>query len=112
LSKLDSVLADWDSGHEHPRIGHSHGDWCASRRIARHIIFETLALVPAEALTGLALGMTSVLYIESLFYQVKGTVPSAVVVPSLVPFAAALVAAVPPLIRAMRIDPVTVLRSE
>ncbi|HEY4363267.1 MAG TPA: ABC transporter permease [Bryobacteraceae bacterium] len=80
--------------------------------IARQIIFEIVAWILAGALTGLALGMASVRYIESLLYQIKTTDPSTFAVPSLALLAMALLAAAPPLIRAVRIDPVNVLRSE
>ena len=61
---------------------------------------------------GLALGLASVRYIESLLYQVRATDMTMLAVPTLTVLAAALVAAVPALIRAVRIDPVTILRAE
>ena len=69
-------------------------------------------MVLAGALAGLALGMASVHYIESLLYQVKATDWSALALPSLAILAAVLLAALPAVIHAVRIDPVTVLRSE
>jgi predicted permease len=81
-------------------------------RIARLVTVEILSMVVAGALAGLALGMASVHYIESLLYQVKATDWSALALPSLAILAAALLAALPAVIHAVRIDPVTVLRSE
>ena len=69
-------------------------------------------MVLAGALAGLALGMASVRYIESLLYQVKATDPAMLALPSLTILAAALLAALPAVIHAVRIDPVTMLRSE
>ena len=69
-------------------------------------------MVLAGALAGLALGMASVRYIESLFYEVKATDVGALAVPSLAILAAAMVAAVPAVIRAVRIDPAAMLRAE
>jgi predicted permease len=80
--------------------------------IARLVTVEVFAMVMTGALTGLALGMMSVRYIESLFYQVKATDVSVLAFPSLAILGAALLAAVVPVLRAMRIDPATMLRAE
>jgi predicted permease len=80
--------------------------------IARHVTTGVFAMVLAGALAGLALGMLAVRYIESLFYQVKPTDPAMLALPSVTILAAALLAALPPVIHAVRIDPATVLRSE
>ena len=80
--------------------------------IARLVTVEVFAMVTAGALAGLALGMVSVRYIESLFYQVKATDVSTLAFPSLAILGAALLAAVVPVIRAVRIDPATTLRAE
>jgi len=70
------------------------------------------AMVLAGALAGLALGMLAVRYIESLFYQVKPTDLAMLAIPSIIILAAAALAALPATIRAVTLDPVTVLRSE
>jgi predicted permease len=80
--------------------------------IARHVTTEVCFSVLAGALAGLALGMAAVRYIESLLYQVKATDPVMLAVPALAIFAAALLAALPPVLRAVRTEPLTVLRSE
>jgi ABC-type lipoprotein release transport system permease subunit len=56
--------------------------------------------------------MVSVRLIESLFYQVKATDLQILALPSLAILAGALLAALPAVIRAVRIDPVTMLRAE
>jgi putative ABC transport system permease protein len=80
--------------------------------IARLVTGEVFAMVMAGAVAGLALGMVSVRYIESLFYQVKATDVGMLAFPSLAILGAALLAAAVPVIGAVRIDPVTMLRVE
>jgi ABC-type antimicrobial peptide transport system permease subunit len=80
--------------------------------IARHVTTDVFSMVLGGALGGLALGMVAVRYIESLFYQVKPTDPAMLAIPSLIILAAALLAALPATIRAVTIDPATVLRAE
>jgi len=64
------------------------------------------------ALAGLALGMAAARYIESLLYQVKATDLGMLALPTLAIVAAAVLAALPAVIRAVRIDPVQMLRAE
>ncbi|HXB70036.1 MAG TPA: ABC transporter permease [Candidatus Acidoferrales bacterium] len=80
--------------------------------IARRVAMDVLAMVVVGAAAGLALGMASVRYIESLLYQVKATDLGVLAIPSLAILAAALLAALPALVHAVRIDPVNVLRAE
>jgi len=80
--------------------------------IARRVTAEIFSMVFVGAIAGLALGMTSVRYIETLFYQVKATDLPMLALPSLTMFAAALLASLPAIIRAVRIDPATILRAE
>jgi ABC-type antimicrobial peptide transport system permease subunit len=69
-------------------------------------------MVLAGAAAGLALGMASVRYIEDLLYGVNTGDPAALALPALTIVAAALLAAVPAVVRALRIDPAKMLRSE
>jgi hypothetical protein len=80
--------------------------------IARRVTGEAFAVVLAGAMVGLAAGMFSVRYIESLLYQVKATDPGILVIPSLSIGAAALLAAAPAVWRAVRTDPALVMRAE
>jgi predicted permease len=80
--------------------------------IARLVAIDASAMVAVGAVAGLALGMASVRYIETLFYQVKATDLRMLAWPALTLFLAALVAALPAVLRAVRIDPVDTLRSE
>jgi predicted permease len=80
--------------------------------IVWRVTSEVFTMVLAGALAGLAFGMASVRYIETLFYQVKPTDLRVLAAPSLILLFAALLAAAPAVIRAVRIDPVTMLRCE
>jgi predicted permease len=80
--------------------------------IARLVALDVLTMVAAGALGGVALGLASAQYIGSLFFQVKATDPAMLAIPTLTIVAAALLAALPAVIHAVRIDPVSMLRSE
>jgi predicted permease len=80
--------------------------------IARRVTADVFRMVLAGALAGVALGMTSVRYIAALLYDVKPTDAGMLALPSATILAVALVAALPAVLHAVRIDPVTSLRSE
>ncbi len=79
--------------------------------IARLVTAEISVMVLVGALAGLGLGRAAVQYIAPLLYEVRPTDPAMLAAPSLV-LLAALLAAVPGMIRAIRIDPSANLRSE
>jgi len=80
--------------------------------IARRVTGEIFSVVLIGALAGLALGLVSVRYIDALLYQVKATDAGILVLPSLTILVAMLLAALPAVIRAVRIDPAATLRAE
>jgi predicted permease len=80
--------------------------------IAGRVMADALSMVILGAIAGIALGMVLVRYIETLLYGVKGTDPGMLIVPSLTILAATSLAALPAVIRAVRIDPVEMLRAE
>jgi putative ABC transport system permease protein len=80
--------------------------------IARRVTLDVFCMVIAGALVGLGLGVTSVRYIEMLLFQVKPTDLGVLAFASVAIVVAALLAALPALIHAVRIDPVHVLRAE
>ena len=80
--------------------------------IARLVTAHVLYMVATGAAAGLALGLASVRYIESLMYQVKGGDMRMLALPSLALLATALIAALPAVHRAVHVDPVEALRSE
>jgi len=83
-----------------------------ARDIVRRAIVDGLAMALAGAVTGFALALLSMRYIQSLVYEVKATDPAPLILPALILFAAALLASVPAAIGAVRIDPVEMLRAE
>jgi predicted lysophospholipase L1 biosynthesis ABC-type transport system permease subunit len=80
--------------------------------IARLVTMDVFSMVFLGAAAGVSLGMASVRFIASLFYQVKATDLQILALPSLAILAGASLAALPAVIRAARIDPVTMLRAE
>jgi hypothetical protein len=80
--------------------------------LARQVTIEVFAMIVIGAIVGIALGLASVQYIETLFFQVKATEPLLLAFPSLTILAVALLAALPPVLYALRIDPVSMLRTE
>ena len=80
--------------------------------IVRGVTLGILTWVLAGAAAGLALGIASARYLVSLLYQVKPTDASSLAIPAIALLAAAILAALPPVLRAIRIDPVQTLRSE
>ena len=80
--------------------------------IVRTVSLGILGWVLTGAAGGLALGLVSARYTESLLYGVKATDPSALATPALVLMGAAIVAVLPPVLRAARVDPVEVLRCD
>jgi putative ABC transport system permease protein len=80
--------------------------------IARLVTAQILVTVFIGAAAGIALGMASVRYVQTLLFGVKGTGPSMLIAPALVLLASALIAAIPAVLRAARIDPSIMLRAE
>jgi putative ABC transport system permease protein len=80
--------------------------------VAREVTAGIFAAVCVGAMVGLGLGIASTRYIASLLYQVKTTDLGVLAFPSLIILGTALLAAVPAVIRALRIDPVAMLRAE
>ena len=82
------------------------------RNIAQRVTAEIFSVVLLGAAAGLALGMVSVRYIDALLYQVKPTDFGILALPVVTILATALLASIPAVLRAVRIDPVTMLRAE
>ncbi len=80
--------------------------------IASRVTVTIFSMVLVGAVAGLGLGLASARRIESLLYQVNATDVAMLSTPALFMFAVALLAAVPAVIRAVRIDPVSMLRVE
>jgi predicted lysophospholipase L1 biosynthesis ABC-type transport system permease subunit len=82
----------------------------------RHVIAEvtraTFAVVGLGAALGLAGGVLSVRYIQSVLYQVSAADPAILLIPSLIIAVASIGAAAPAVFRARRINPVEMLRAD
>lgn len=82
------------------------------RDIARRVIAGALAMVTVGAAAGAGAGMALARYVQTLLYDVKPSDAPVMAVPWLTIVAAMVLAALPAVIRAARIDPVAMLRSE
>jgi predicted permease len=80
--------------------------------IVRRVTVGAFAMVCVGAAAGFGIGMAAVRYIESLIYQVKLTDFTILALPSLTILGTALLAALPAVMRAVRIDPAAMLRVE
>jgi ABC-type antimicrobial peptide transport system permease subunit len=80
--------------------------------VAQRVTLDVFSMVIVGALAGLALGFASVRSIETLLYQVKPSDPRMLAIPALTILAAAILAALPAVIRAVRINPAEMLRAE
>jgi predicted permease len=80
--------------------------------IARLVTIRVFVAVLGGAGAGLVLAFSAARYLESVLYQVKPTELTMLAIPLAGILATALVAACWPVLRAVRIDPVTMLRSE
>jgi putative ABC transport system permease protein len=80
--------------------------------VAWRVTVDVFATVLAGSLVGIILGIASVRLIETLLYEVKATDPGILALPAIAIFAVSALAALPAVIRAVRIDPVAMLRSE
>jgi ABC-type antimicrobial peptide transport system permease subunit len=81
-------------------------------RIVRLVTAEVLQMVVVGSVAGWALGMGSARFIESLLYQVKAAEPAMTTLPPLAILCVAVLATVPAVLRALRIEPAETLRSE
>ena len=80
--------------------------------IANRVAGDLVSMLLAGSCAGVALGLLSVRYIESLLFQVKAAAWGSMALPSLAILVAAVLAALPAVIRAVRTDPVAALRAD
>jgi putative ABC transport system permease protein len=80
--------------------------------VARLVTGDVFAMVLLGAAAGVGLGMVSVRYVESMFYQVRATDLQMLALPSLAILVGALLASLRPMMQAVRIDPASMLRAE
>jgi predicted permease len=82
------------------------------RGIAKLVTVDVFSMVIVGALVGLALGTLTARFVQSLLYQVKPTDWMMMALPWGLMLATAFLAAIAPVLRAVRIDPVEMLRVE
>lgn len=82
------------------------------RNIVQLIVGDVFALVAAGAVAGVVLGQAASRYVSTLLYAVKGSDARMLVAPSMVLIGAAVLAALPAIMRATRIDPAIMLKRE
>ena len=105
-------MLDYSVVQRHREIGIRLAIGAQAGHIARRVTTEVFSMVVVGAIAGVALGIASARYLEDLLYQVKATDFGILALPAMTIIAAALLAALPAVIRAVRIDPVTMLRAE
>ncbi len=81
-------------------------------QVVRRVATGLLGVVSLGLVLGLAGGMACGRFVESLLFEVKAADPGRMAAPLLTLLGAALLAALPPAIRAAKIDPAETLRSE
>ncbi len=84
----------------------------AALNVARLVTVRVFVTVVIGAGVGVALGMASVRYVQSLLYGVKATDVLMMTLPAAILLVVALLASAPAVLRAVRIDPVEMLRAE
>ena len=80
--------------------------------VAWRVTADVVRMVVVGAFAGLGLGMVSARFVEALLYEVKATDLGMLAVPWLAVLAAAFLAALPAVVRAVSIDPAVTLRAE
>jgi putative ABC transport system permease protein len=80
--------------------------------VAWRVTAEVFGMLLLGAIAGFAAGAVTEHYVETLLYQVKATEVTLWVLPALTIFMTALLAVLPPIVHAVRIDPAKTLRAE
>jgi ABC-type antimicrobial peptide transport system permease subunit len=83
-----------------------------SAHVVRRVTTDMLGMVCLGSGIGVVGGLASGRFIESLLFEVKATNPGSIAMPILILAGAAVLAGLPPAIRAVRIDPAQTLRTE
>ena len=105
-------VLDYSVLHRRRELGIRIAIGASAGEIVRSVTASVFGMVITGALFGLLIGIVSVRYVESLLYQVRPTDAAMLVIPTVVIVLAAAVSALPAVLRALRIDPVTALRAE
>ena len=84
----------------------------AASNIIRLVTAQVFAVVLVGTLAGIGVAETSAKYVQTLLYGMRAGAPSTLLLPELVLVFAAFLATIPAVARAIRIDPVTMLRTD
>jgi putative ABC transport system permease protein len=82
------------------------------RNIVWRVTAEVFLMLIGGGMVGLALGAAFERYVAGMLYDVKAMDPTILAAPAFAILAAALLAAFPPVLHALRLDPSTLLRAE
>jgi putative ABC transport system permease protein len=82
------------------------------RDVVKRVTTPVLTMVVAGAAAGLVVGLLSARVVQSLFYEVKPTDPLILAAPAVAMLAVTVLAALPAIVHAARIDAATTLRAE
>jgi predicted permease len=96
----------------HRDIGIRRAIGAGSLDVTRGVTGEVTAVLLIGGLTGLGLGVASVRYFATLLYGVQATDVSVLAVPCVVMFVTSVLAVLPPLVQATRVNPIDILRAE
>lgn len=80
--------------------------------VIRRVTAEVFGMLILGSVVGLTLGLLSERYVETLLFNVKATDVRILLTPAVTLLLAAVLAALPPMLRAVRIDPAETLRAE
>jgi putative ABC transport system permease protein len=80
--------------------------------VIRQVTVGISLAVIAGAFAGLVIGMASQCFVQSLLYQVSATDAGALAIPGLMILVVLSLAAIPAILRAIRVDPVSMLRTD
>lgn len=80
--------------------------------VARRVALRTVSMVAVGGIAGLALSLGLARYIQTLLYGISGTSISIAALPSFVVLFIAVLAAIVPVMRALRTDPAAALRAD
>ena len=105
-------VLDYSVVERHREIGIRIAIGAPTGNIARLVTAQIFLMVFAGAAAGLVLGMQSARYTAALLYHVHTSDPRMLALPALTILTAALVAALPAVIHAVRIDPAAMLRAD
>jgi predicted permease len=96
----------------HRDIGIRRAIGAGSIDVVRSVTGDVSVVLLIGGIAGLALGVASLRYVGTLLYGIRATDASVLAVPCLIMFVTSVLALLPPVIRAARVNPIEILRAE